>query len=210
LHPFSADDLTSVCRAFERAPICELQQAWLPTPDPCFAPGTVRVGWRENTLFVYAELPDADVFTGASALNQRLWELGDAFEIFLKTESQESYVELQVAPTNHRLQLRYADRTALEDARRSGDLSGALIPGEAFHSRTWVQEAPSRWNVLAEIPASLVTGPNARLDVRWQSSFGRYDYTRGHARPVISSTSPHSEADFHRQHEWGWLEFEQR
>jgi hypothetical protein len=32
--------------------------------------------------------------------------------------------------------------------------------------------------------------------------FGRYDYTPGQTRPVISSTSPHAICSFHRRDEW--------
>ncbi|HOP97580.1 MAG TPA: hypothetical protein PLH97_12370 [Verrucomicrobiota bacterium] len=43
---------------------------------------------------------------------------------------------------------------------------------------------------------------------RWQFSFGRYDHTQDGMGAVVSSTSPHAEPDFHRQQEWGLLEFE--
>jgi hypothetical protein len=46
-------------------------------------------------------------------------------------------------------------------------------------------------------------GDNERERIR----FSRYDYTRGMGEPVLSSTSPHRRLDFHRQHEWGTLDF---
>jgi hypothetical protein len=82
-----------------------------------------------------------------------------------------------------------------------------LISGDAFRSTVWVEGG--RWVVLAEIPASLVCGaPTPLPGQRWRFSFSRYDYTRGRAEPVISSTSPHPCADFHRQEDWGLLLFE--
>ncbi len=208
LSPFNAMHLDSVRHAFQSAARCELRQGWQPEPSPRFAPAVGRVGWSRNVLQVYAELTDADICTQASGLNQRLWELGDSFEIFLRPEGQEAYVELQVAPNNQRLQLRYASTAALDRARKTGSLADALIPGDAFTSRTWIEDQQSRWLVFAEIPAFLVCGSSDSLSgSRWHFSFSRYDYTRGVDEPVISSSSPHAEANFHRQQEWGVLHF---
>lgn len=206
--PFHRADLASVRASFQSAARCEMQQAWQGSPSRNFARAEVRAGWQHNVFLVYAELTDADILTQASGLNQRLWELGDSFEIFLRPEGQEAYFELQVAPNNQRLQLRYASAAALERARKSGSVAEALIPGEAFRSRTWIEDQQSRWHVLAEIPASLICdSSDALVGSVWRYSFSRYDYTRGQAEPVISSTSPHAEANFHRQQEWGVLEF---
>lgn len=208
LPEFDTANLDSVCLAFECATACPLGQAWQTTKSERFAPAKARAGWRIRTLWVYAELTDADIFTRASGLNQRLWEMGDAFEIFLRPEGQQAYVEFQVAPNNQRLQLRYSNRAALDRARETSNLDSVLLPGEAFQSRTWTEPARSRWHVLAQIPAKSLSGSETSLEgCRWRFSFSRYDYTRGCDEPVISSTSPHPQADFHRQDDWGILEF---
>ena len=206
--PFETSNLECVRGAFRDVMPCPLRQCWQPEASPAFAPASVYTAWVGRALFVYAELVDADIHTQATGLNQRLWELGDAFEMFLGVQGEESYIEFQVAPNNQRLQLRYANRAAVEQARATGDMAHALIPGEAFHSRVWVQDDCSRWHVLATIPASAVCSANVPLvGSRWRFSFSRYDYTRGGGDPVISSTSPHAQADFHRQQEWGALHF---
>ena len=167
---------------------------------------TVRSGWRPDELFVFAELTDADIFTRATAHNQRLWELGDAFEIFLRLAGRESYVELQVAPNNRRLQLDYSNPAAVERARALGSVKDFIMPAKTFRSRTWLLPKDAKWFVLAQIPASSVGGKSRlRPGMEWRFSFSRYDYTRGRVAPVISSTSPHAKADFHRQQEWGVL-----
>lgn len=182
-------------------------QAWLGAPEQDLAPAAIRTGWRDASLWVLADLTDRDIHTSATSDHQRFWELGDVFEIFLRDEACEPYVELQVTPNNHRLQLRYTNRAALDRARASGDLGSVRIPGGAFRSNTWIDSG--RWTVLAEIPAALVNHPPEGLaGRRWRFSFSRYDYTRGRAEPVISSTSPHPQADFHRQEDWGFLIFE--
>src|SRR5204863_1077141 len=107
--PFDESNLEMVRRAFRSVTPCLFQQAWLEAEETGFLPATVRVGWRENSLLVFAELTDADVFNGATKLNERTWELGDVFEMFLRSSNGQSYVEFHVTPNNQRLQLRYPD-----------------------------------------------------------------------------------------------------
>ena len=159
-------------------------------------------------MLLFAELTDHDIFTKATALNQRMWELGDTFEIFLRPAGQAEYVEFHVTPNNQRLQLRIPNTEALRRAQAANVFDQFLLPGNVFHSVTWVQPGNQRWIVHAAIPPSAVCG-QARLKAgsRWHFSFSRYDCTRGGGEPVLSSTSPHAAADFHRQQEWGLLNF---
>jgi len=156
---------------------------------------------------IFATLTDADIFNGATKLNQRTWELGDVFEIFLRSSALESYVEFHVTPHNQRLQLHYPGRSAVDRARVGGSFDEFLVPGEAFRSRTWIGEG--HWSVFSEIPTRAVCGADEyNASVPWRFSFGRYDFTRGAGKePVVSSTSPHAKPDFHRLHEWGVMTF---
>ena len=208
LPPFDDGDLEAVGGAFAAAAPCALGQAWRAAVEPGFAPGHVRTGWREDSLRQFAELTDHDIFSNATAVNQRMWELGDTLEVFLRPPGQAEYVEFHVTPNNQRLQLRIANTEALRRAQAANVFDEFLLPGNVFHSVTWVQPGNQKWFVYAAIPAIAVCG-HARLTAgsRWSFSFSRYDYTRGGGEPVISSTSPHAVADFHRQQEWGVLNF---
>ena len=203
---FDSTDLESVRLAFQPATSCPLQQAWLQEEETGFAPATVRMGWRGSALLIFAELMDMEIFNGATKLNQRVWELGDVFEIFLRADKKENYVELHVTPNNQHLQMHYPDGTSVERARKNGGLEKFLIWDKAFHSKTWIEGG--KWHIFAEIPASLVCNSNESIEnARWRFSFGRYDYVCGVKAPVISSTSRHAKPDFHRQHEWGVMTF---
>ena len=188
--------------------------------EPDFAAGVVRTGWRGDTLLVFAELSDADIFTRAHAHNDRFWELGDTFELFLQPGPGPAYVEFHVTPTNLRLQLRFASPPSERPASSGDPFEVSLIRADAFHSQTWVNAGAREWCVLAQIPAASVAGmpvgvggvtsapaPSPLAGSSWRFSFSRYDYTRGREQPVISSTSRHSEPRFHRPHEWGVLQF---
>lgn len=211
LPAFNGTDLESVRSAFQSAMPCWFQQAWRDDETAGFSPAVVRMGWRGNSLLVLADLTDVDIFNGATQLNQRTWELGDVFEMFLRSTLKESYIEFHVTPHNQRLQLRYHNGRAAEAARRTGSLEDVLIWGEAFHSRTWIEKRTSHWHVYAEIPALAVCNSDEPIEnTQWRFSFGRYDYTRGVNEPVLSSTSPHAKPDFQRQHEWGVVTFKNR
>lgn len=207
LPTFDESNLDSVNAAFAAAMLCAMGQAWRAEVEPGFAPGHVRIGWREDSLLLFAELSDHNIFTAATAANQRMWELGDTFEIFLRPVTGTEYVEFQVTPNNQQLQLRFANTEALRRAQAANVFEEFLLPGNVFHSVTWVQSGNQKWFVYAAIPAVAVCGQTSlSAGSRWHFSFSRYANTHG-GEPVISSTSPHAAADFHRQQEWGELIF---
>jgi hypothetical protein len=211
LPDFDADsmDLAAVRQAFVGSAACDLGQGWLPATEPQFRSGRVNVGWRGDRLLLLAELVDDDVYSNSTGPNQRFWELGDVFEMFLRPATQASYAELQVTPNGHQLQLRYEDATAVDRLRKLGSIESVIVPGEGFESRVWLRPEERRWVVFAGIPSATVCGRSVDLGgAEWIFSFSRYDYTRGAAQPVISSSSPHPVADFHRQADWGRLRFQ--
>lgn len=196
LQEFDQSRLESVAEAFAGISPIPLGQAWLPAPEDGFLPAEVRAGRLGNRLLVFATLPDADIFTHATAPNQKTWELGDVFEIFLKPEDHPHYRELHVTPANIRTQLRFPPKES--------DLE--FLPDGIFESRVWV--ASGRWHVLASIPCAAITDrPEIEPGERWRFSFCRYDAFRDGRKPVISSTSPHPVPKFHRPAEWGVMVF---
>ena len=202
------DRLDAVQSAFAQAEGCLMQQAWRAAPEKDFTPATVRAAWRGDLLLVFAELEDADIFSRATAHNQRMWELGDVLEIFLSPENSTSYVEFHVTPNNFRLQLRFPDTATLRKAQKENRFDHLVLPDGVFGSHTWTQPEKKRWFALAEIPIAAIGGTDQRLPgMRCNFSFSRYDCIGGRDEPIISSTSPHARPDFHRREEWGTLIF---
>ena len=194
LDGFDKTDLASVRRAFGSAPACALGQAWLAAAQLELRPATVRFGFSVDALFVFAELEDDDIYSKASRLNERAWELGDSLEIFLHAEGASSYAEFHVTPGNQRLQMRIPIPRPKERPPEE-----MMVPGELFDSSVWIEAG--RWRVLASIPFASSEGRPTSFSV------SRYDYTRGRPEPVLSSTSPHARCDFHRREEWGALRY---
>jgi 2-hydroxy-3-oxopropionate reductase len=192
--------------AFAWAQPLVMRQAWREAPEPAFQPAVVRTAWHHGSLYVFADLIDDDVTTAATAGGQRFWELGDTFEMFLRRDGVSSYVECHVTPTNLRLQLRFPDGGPAALAADGDAFTPALIEDDGFQSRTWRRDDGRGWLVLAAVPGGLAgAGDDGLEESTWRVSFSRYDYTRGVSAPVISSTSPHAQPSFHRQHEWGVL-----
>ena len=184
-----------------------MRQGWLPSPEPGLERAVVRAGWAADALVVEAEMGDADAFNPAKAFNEVAYVKGDVFELFLRPEMQDAYFEIHVTPENQLLQLRFPDAGALGKIRQAGTPEETLAPYMVWEPRvsseSRVDAEEKKWFVRASVPFSMVLekGPMKPGD-RWLCSFCRYDYTRGQAAPVLSSTSAHAKCSFHRQEEW--------
>jgi len=180
-----------------------MEQAWKPKPDRGFLAGRVRFGWEPKAFWVLADLPDREIFSKSTADDQNLWQLGDVFEIFIQKAGTTRYLELHVSPNGHQLHLRWSGASFRRVQAHAADLDGFRAPHEAFESWVKVSVKQGGWQVLARIPSSIFPG---REDFcrgqRFSASFSRYDADRTGANPVLSSTSPHAVASYHRREEW--------
>ncbi len=181
-----------------------LARSWSDAVEPAFRPGEVHLIWTFEALLVDAVLVDDCVFTQAENDNDRLWELGDLFEIFVRVDGRAEYTELHVAPGNIRLHL------ALPGPRGYRTPLGPPVPFEemlvwpvGFTSSTSRHE--TGWSARAVIPASILGKQGFLPGDRLHVSFCRYDATPGRA-PVLSSTTSHPVMDFHRLDEWTRIE----
>lgn len=210
LSPFDAEDWQSIASAFAEAESCYLRQAWRGEAEPGFRPCCVRTGWNDAALLIYAELEDEDIHNPTTELNAFSYMHGDVFEMFLRPVEQSAYFEFHVSPQNQKLQLRFPEEHALSKMRAQGKGLPAdwRISGWMINTRVKVCAGESKWRVFAEIPFEKVAEVRRpEPGSEWLFSFSRYDYTRGIKEPVLSSSSGHSELNFHRQQDWGVLHF---
>jgi hypothetical protein len=185
--PPESATLPEIQRLLSASEPFELRQHWLPSPEPGFQPARARAAHGGTSLLVLAELQDTDPFTLSDSPNQKTWELGDVFEIFLQPTGSETYFEFHTTPANTRCQFRFAKPGAPLEP----------LPDGTFASRVWKSE--THWHALAEIPFSVLgLGPGGTL----RASFSRYDAFRHGRPPILSSTSPHPVPKFHRPAEW--------
>lgn len=168
----------------------------------------VKAGWTPEALIVHAELEDSDIFNPELRFNAPSFMKGDVFEMFLRPSDQQAYFEFHVTPENQRFQLRIPSAQEFSTPRSEPGIPPDWFVERMIESRVRVDAAAGRWEVVAVIPFDLVCetsrpGPGTR----WLFSFSRYDYTRGRAQPVLSSTSQHAILNYHRQEDWGELLF---
>ena len=195
-------DLTELKAEFAQAQEIPLTQSWLAELTPLFQPTVVRVAWRPEALWLLARLEDEDMGSRSSGYNQRLWELGDAFEVFIRFDEADEYYEFHVSPNAHVMQLRFGvDLTPVE---RRQQLPHLFMPEQVIEPRVWIEH--DHWYALLVIPASVVKplGEFAAGD-KLSFSFSRYDYSEGQEEPTLSSSSQHTELNFHNYADWGTL-----
>lgn len=194
-----------------------LNQQWLSEPKGELLPTYLGLWWTESALIVQALLVDSEVVTAATADEQRLWELGDTFEIFLGDPNSKAYSEFHVSPNGYKLALQFSGPEDVATTRNTGDLSRFTVSSEIFHAQAgsansfpgWkIECGEGGWYAFASIPAQAVTGrEKIQPGEVWDGHFARYDYSSSGAEPVLSSTAPLRALDFHRRHEWNRLIF---
>lgn len=179
-------------------------QPWRAETDDHFRPATVSVSWSPEALHVRARMVDERVVTAASAHNQRLWQLGDVFEMFFLVQGRTDYLELHVAPNNKRLHLRFAGSRSPSGLRfaRKVPFEERLVCPVGFTSAAGRQ--PDGWWVSAVIPAETLGLAALTPGLHLRVAFARYDADPGRMT-VLSSTADHPVPAFHRPWEWAVL-----
>ncbi len=175
-----------------------LSQSWT-KEQAGFQPTVVDVSWNEQELTIRASLEDETVTSSSTRDNQKMWELGDVFEMFLQLEGRRGYIELHVTPNNHRLHLKLPGPSGLDATGRTRAFHEMLVEPVGFESR--VERIPGGWRVEARVPPEAFGMRRFDAGTRMAMSFCRYD-AGGGRETVASSSSPHPVFSFHRPAEW--------
>jgi hypothetical protein len=209
LPAINGSDWKQIAGAFRHAPVWKFDQSWREKRERGFRGGKVWIGWRGDRILYFANLSDREVTTKASRRNDHMWALGDVLELFAGVRGRPAYIEYHTAPNGLALQLFFPDTAALQKASGPNGLKPFMKIADT--AAAIVRRTQTGWQVYGEIPAASVWGrkpPKASLeDQVWDLSFGRYDYTPGDDAPILSSTSPLTQAAYHRRHEWRQVRF---
>lgn len=207
--PFDSSDWKEIAAAFRHAPVWTFDQSWRQKRERGFRGGRVRIGWRGDRILYFADLSDREVTTKARKRNDHMWALGDVLELFAGVQGRPAYIEYHTAPNGLVLQLFWPDAGALQKASGPKGLKPFMKIDDTAVAT--VRRTRNGWQVYGEIPAASVWGrkpPKATLEGQvWNLSFGRYDYPAGDGAPILSSTSPLTQAAYHRRHEWRQVRF---
>ena len=175
-----------------------MRQTWRDVPEPGLLPARVWMAATSTCFVILAELEDHDILTEAQRHNDPLWDLGDVFEVFVRHTERLEYYEFHTAPNGVTLDLRYPRLYA----SRANGVERYMLNEHHFISHVKCEPKINRWRIAMEIPAArLAPLELLQNESLWRFSFSRYDC--GPNRPaVVSSTSPHSVADFHQGEDW--------
>ena len=204
-----ASELNDLIIEFSDIEKISLKQSWLSVPEPGLNPTDVKVVWNSESLYIFARLQDEDIGSSSTHFNQRLWELGDAFEVFIHLKESDVYYEFHVSPNNHVMQLRFD--VSLTPAQRRLQLPDLFMPRQVVQSKVWVEASKNQWHALLIIPASVLTSSCIfAADDTLNFSFSRYDYSHVSEEVILSSSSDLNELDFHRREDWGTFRLDGR
>ena len=167
--------------------------------------GVAYVGATEHGLSLYVHLHDSDIFSHATADNQKMWFLGDVAEFFVKPGLDRSdYWEIHVTPNDFMMDLHIPDRNQLQD----GTVTWEQIIAANSHAIKRVAVMNGKWAVELSIPWTAF-GLNAPppSGAVWRFAVCRYNYTGDLKNIEHSSTALLTELGFHRYEEYTELAF---
>lgn len=176
-----------------------LRQAWQAAPEQGFEPAYAELHAGSDAFWVFAALSDRDIYNSATGFNEKTWQTGDVFEIFIQTDA-DSYYEFHVTPENRNLFLAWTT----ESFAARGPLEEAMIQDPSFlSSETSIQRDEDRWTVVARIPYANLGIDPADPDAALKVAFARYDTGRQADSLTILSASPEfPRASFHLRDFW--------
>lgn len=170
--------------------------------------GVARVGYDAHHLRFHVLMTDSDIFSRAERDNDKLWELGDVVEFFMKPGGgRDDYWEVHVSPNDFLMDLRFPSR----DKFKSGEISWdeVIAPSCGGVKNVLVSADENHWAVEFRMPWTafgLANAPETK-DV-WSFAVCRYNYSTATDAPELSSTVKFLECHFHRIEDYAKLRFE--
>ena len=167
--------------------------------------GSALVGASEEGLSFYTCFTDSDIFSTATADNQRMWTLGDVAEFFVKPGAERSdYWEIHVTPNGYLMDLHIPDRERFSGGEVSWDeviapSSGTVRRVERFEDK-WAVEVCVPWKAFG-----LDSAPAPGTE--WSFAVCRYNYNGGLEDPEHSSSAHLTALGFHRWEDYTRLVF---
>lgn len=199
-------DLTAAPPAkYAACPALPLRRYWEgPQALPREA-GSARVGAAADGLSFLVDFQDSDIFSTATADQQKMWTLGDVAELFVKPGTARSdYWEIHVTPNDFLMDLHIPDRQRFT----TGQVTWDEVIAPSSHTRKRVQVLEGRWVAEIVVPwaAFGLHGPPPP-GTAWQFAVCRYNYNGGLANPEHSATAHLTAPGYHRYEEYSNLVF---
>ena len=182
-----------------------LRRHWL-APDAMPVEGGVAlVGAAAEGLSFYTRYVDSDIFSTATADDQKMWTLGDVAEVFVKPGvNRNDYWELHVTPNDFIMDIHIPDRARFQAGKITWN--DVIAPSSGATRRTGVFDG--HWCVELCVPWSAFDCPDIpAAGATWQFAVCRYNYNGGLDNPEHSSTAPLTNSSFHHYEDFDALAF---
>ena len=167
--------------------------------------GSALVGAAEDGLSFYTCFTDSDIFSKATADNQRMWTLGDVAEFFVKPGAERSdYWEVHVTPNGYLMDLHIPDRERFS----GGEVTWEEVLAPSSGTVRRVERFEDRWAVEIRIPwkaFDLDSAPGPGTE--WSFAVCRYNYNGGLEDPEHSSSAHLGAPSFHQWEDFTRLVF---
>jgi hypothetical protein len=180
-----------------------LRQHWAGTMP--MEAGVARIGATSLGLAVHVRYEDSDVFSTATANQQRMWTLGDVVEVFVRPgREQSAYWEVHVTPNEFLMDLYIPSRAGMQSGEHTWEDMITPESGTVYQAYiddgSWSAELTIPWSAFGQsgIPAEGTT---------WQFAVCRYNYNGGLEGEELSSTAPLSQRNYHLVDEYMDLTF---
>jgi hypothetical protein len=178
-----------------------MQQAWRETPDAEFEPGYVELHADDDSLLIVAILRDRDIYNDAIGFNEKTWQTGDVFEIFIQTDA-DTYYEFHITPENRNLFLAWTTESFNNFSKGKSELNDVMINQSDFiTSLTQIHKADIYWSVFARIPYINLEIDHRKNLRELKIAFARYD-AKKQPPPVLSATPNFLKKNFHLREFW--------
>ena len=186
-----------------------LKQFWRGAEAMPTESGHAYVGAAEAGLCFYTYFQDSDVFSTATADNQKMWTLGDVVEFFIKPGlDQSEYWEIHVTPNDFILDIYIPVRGKMQSGEITWDALLAPESGATKRVEVGDDDDGCHWAVELIIPwqaFDLTSRPVS--GVIWPFAVCRYNYNQGLADPELSSTALLTIPSFHQYEDFTQLVF---
>ncbi|MGY8822591.1 MAG: hypothetical protein ACKVJG_01385 [Candidatus Latescibacterota bacterium] len=165
----------------------------------------VYIGAFGEGLCFYIYMQDGEIFSRATADNQKMWTLGDVAEFFVKPGDERSdYWEIHVTPNNLIMDIYIPDREKF----MGSEIAWERVLAPNSHTKKRVHIGDGHWAVEACVPWQAFGAKGIPTQgTAWQIAVCRYNCTGGLENPELSSTAAFSQASFHRYEEYTQLVF---
>lgn len=183
---------------------------WAGTSPPASSATRARLLWNGDSLYFSATLTDSELKAFGDKHNDHLWN-GDVFELFFKPSTQApAYYEFQTNPNQAVFEVAFP---------RRGGISGEFGKLPVLGMTTVVRldgtldkpgDLDRGWSVEGRIPWSIFqpTGGKPKPGDVWSFALCRYDYGPEGTQPILMSSAPLTQPNFHRFEDYGKLTFE--